>query len=999
MADMQQLERAFLKAHKAGDKKAAGVLAAEIKKQRAAPQGEVSGLMDQFWSGMESNTELPGVTLETFGKTAGSDTLQGAGTWLRGVSDAPKDFVSASDRFVNPQQGDSYVDPILGFGWGNAAGAGAEVAGQMAGDLAVRSAGSTVGGAVGGVATGGPGAVPGAVVGGLAAPGILEFMRVAGPVAVERAKNDGRSEPNWDDWKAAAATAGLSGLLNSIGIKGIGKLNDGVVDIGRKTVTDVGKEAITETGKKAGREGITETGQSIVQQSGETAFTDKGLTIDLKQAVGEGILGAGAGGVIDAGRNAKPVFDAAMDIRSVDSSMRNNPDAQMQAEITGDVNNIADRMQGSKKDPLSQEVNRYASDLKRQIAAAIDGQNLDTEDKKALKGGMTDATGLTEDRLNEIAGRSESPNEIKALARKIQVIREMTMQKQTAKGLRGWAAMASSTLGGAAGAAVGGSIGGVYGGVAGAQIGQNIGRDISRRLRGNQTQGNAIDALVGKKQARRAKLLLERYGPSEATNALNTLTAKADANKAAAEAEAQAKQDFDDTMAKIRQWQSMREKSRKAEEQAKTKEEREKARAEKAKGDSAYREIRLKDMATRAQINAARHQKLVQDLEHKTATNALTVELQQLRNELAQKQAQAKAEGMDRAKQEDIARIKGKMEMASLEIQKRQQALKKAEIATKRAQIQLDRLESGEKPKVQRMAKSAKVRQAFEEANSPPVGNERARRETMEMMDGERAKIEAGIQSEADQEFRALLRGLYRQLENIKNNNAERKQAYEEYLDAAASLGPKYRNRMEDLFDRFATYQFKNERTPSGAPSSPDVGNLMDTWDYRSPPAPQREQVPPPTMAPQPQMAPQPEVVEPPVPQASQEQPAEAPKRTWTNYGQLLSKPKNSHHMFIGDFGFSFESNGKGRYLWLTSQKGQNLFQSSDGGDADTDTTHVWQFKDPNEGNKRTGPKVGIESLDNNVPPDLIPVFRAWLNGEIDENEAVARIKKTERGS
>jgi hypothetical protein len=297
------------------------------------------------------------------------------------------------------------------------------------------------------------------------------------------------------------------------------------------------------------------------------------------------------------------------------------------------------------------------------------------------------------------------------------------------------------------------------------------------------------------------------------------------------------------------------------------------------------------------------------------------------------------------------------------------------------------------------MAKSAKVRQAFEEANSPPVGNERARRETMEMMDGERAKIEAGIQSEADQEFRALLRGLYRQLENIKNNNAERKQAYEEYLDAAASLGPKYRNRMEDLFDRFATYQFKNERTPSGAPSSPDVGNLMDTWDYRSPPAPQREQVPPPTMAPQPQMAPQPEVVEPPVPQASQEQPAEAPKRTWTNYGQLLSKPKNSHHMFIGDFGFSFESNGKGRYLWLTSQKGQNLFQSSDGGDADTDTTHVWQFKDPNEGNKRTGPKVGIESLDNNVPPDLIPVFRAWLNGEIDENEAVARIKKTERGS
>jgi hypothetical protein len=766
--------------------------------------------------------------MEAFGKTAGLDALQETGAWLRGVAGPTKDFVSASDRFINPQQGDSYVDPVLGFGWGNAAGAGAEVAGQMAGDLAARGAAAGVlggAGAVGGAMAGPGGSVvggaAGAATGALLGPGMLEFMRAAGPVAVERAKNDGRSEPNWDDWKAAAATAGFSGILNSIGIKGVGKLNSGLADIGTKTITKVGTEAATETAKKAGKEGITEAGQSVIQQSGETAFTDKGLTIDLKQAVGEGILGAGAGGVIDAGRNAKPTYNAVTDIMSVDRSMRNNPDAQMQAEVTADVNNISARMSGSGKAPVTQEVNRYASDLKRQIAEAIDGQNLDTEDKKALKGGMTDATGLTEDRLNEIAGRSESPNEIKALARKIQVIREMTVQKQTSKGARGWAATAINLAGVPLGAYIGSAVGNP---VAGAAIGQAAATTISRRLRGSQTQGNNIDALVGKKQARRAKMLLDRYGPSEATNALNTLTAKADANKAAAEADAQAKQDFDDTMAKIRQWQSMREKSRKAEEQAKTKEEREKARAEKAKGDSAYREIRLKDMATRAQINATRHQKLVQDLEHKTATNALTVELQQLRNELAQKQAQAKAEGMDRAKQEDIARIKGKMEMASLEIQKRQQALKKYEIATKRAQIQLDRLESGEKPKVQRMAKSAKVRQAFEEANSPPVGNERARRETMEMMDGERAKIEAGIQGEADQEFRALLRGLYRQLENIKNNNAERKQAYEEYLDAAASLGPKYRNRMEDLFDRFATYQFKNERAKEqGAAPEQDI--------------------------------------------------------------------------------------------------------------------------------------------------------------------------------
>lgn len=118
---------------------------------------------------------------------------------------------------------------------------------------------------------------------------------------------------------------------------------------------------------------------------------------------------------------------------------------------------------------------------------------------------------------------------------------------------------------------------------------------------------------------------------------------------------------------------------------------------------------------------------------------------------------------------------------------------------------------------------------------------------------------------------------------------------------------------------------------------------------------------------------------------------------TWSNYGELLRKPANSHHTFLGDFGFSFEANNKGRYLWLTSEKGQNLFQSKDGGDVDATTTHVWSFKDPNEGNTREGPKVGVESLENNVPPDLVPVFRDYLDGKIDGDEAVARIRETQR--
>jgi len=818
MADIQQLERAFLNAHKAGDKKAAGVLAAEIKRQRAtattAPTGEVSGLASQFWSGVDQPLEDMGVSVQEAGKAIGSDTMANAGQSMRDFTSKPQGFVSASSRFVNPAQGDSYVDPVMGFGWGNLPGAVAEQAGGLAGNIAARSAGGFAGSVAG---------PEGAAVGAFAGPALFNFIRQVGPDAKQRAQNDGREEPNWQDWSAAAATAGVSGALESIGVGRIGLLNEGVKEVAKKTTSTIAKDIVKETGKKALKEGVTEGAQSVVEQYGTTAGTKTGANIDLKQAVGEGIIGAGTGGTVDAVSNARSNFNAVNDSIQVDRTMRNNPDAQMQAEVTGDVNNIADRMKGSGKAPVSQEVNRYASDLKRQIAEAIDGQNLPTEDKKALKGGMTDATGLTEDRLNEIAGRSESPDAIKALARKIQVIREMTVQKKTATGVRSWAAMGASLGGAPLGAAIGSAVG--AGPVAGAAIGQTVGTSIARKLRGSQTQGNNIDNLVGAKQARRAKLLLERYGPSQATEALNTLTAKAEANKLQAEAEAQAKADFDQTMAKMRQWQSLREKSKKAEEQARTKEEKAQAQADKKKYDSAYREVRLKDMATRAAMNAERLQKLQQDLEHKTTTNALTVEMQNLRNELAQKQAEAKAQGMDRAKQADIARIKGQMDMASLEIQRRQEALKKSQIATKRAQIQLDRLQSGEKPKVQRMARSAKVRQAFEEANSPPVGNERARRETMAMMDGERSKIEAGISAEKDPEFRSLMRSLYRELENIRNNNAERKKAYEDYLDAAGSLGPEYRNRMEDLFDRFATYQFKNERTgkeQGAAPSEQD---------------------------------------------------------------------------------------------------------------------------------------------------------------------------------
>lgn len=831
MADLQQLERSFLQAHKAGDKKAAGVLAAEIKRQRAsgssgapAADAPVSGLKDQFSAGFESNVELPGLTVETLGKTAQDKDLEATGKWLRDLTEQPKNFVSAADRFINPKPGDSYVDPIAGFGWGNAPGAAAEVGGQFAGDMMARtgvSAVSGAAGALGGFVAGGPvgagaGFAGGAVGGALAGPAVLEFMRVAGPVAIERAKNNGREVPTWEDWQAAAATAGLAGALNAIGIKGIGKLNAGVGAVGKKTATEVVKEGAKETGKKALTEGVTEAGQSVVQQAGETAFTDKGLQIDLKQAVGEGILGTGAGGVIDAGRNIRPTVRTALDVRSVDSAMRNNPDAQTKAELTRDVNDIAGRMEGSGKEPLSQELNRYTSDLKRQIKEAIDGQQLDPEDKKALKGGMQDATGLTQDRLDEIAGRSENPSEIKALARKIQVIRETTMQKQTAKGFRGAAAWTAESMGPYAGGAIGAAIGGEPAAVIGAAQGAALGKSIARNLRGNQTQGNAIDRLIGAKQARRAAMLLDRYGPSEATMALNTLSEKAAANKAQAEADAQAKVDFEETMNRIRFQNSLREKSRRAMEQATTKEEKAKAAEAKQKLDLATREERLKGLAFRSQINQARAQKLVQDLEAKKSLNALTIEMTKTRQDLQQKIAEAKGDKLNRDAKFQVDNLKGKLEMLALDIARRQEALKKAEIATKRAE------KMANKSPVSR-ARAAAVGKRYasmsaEDMANAGIKNPVARRETMAMMDGERAKIEQGISETPDPEFRSLLRALFRELENIKNNNADRQKAYEDYLDAAATLGPEYRNKMEDLFDRFATYKFKFEREGNQSP-------------------------------------------------------------------------------------------------------------------------------------------------------------------------------------
>ena len=159
-----------------------------------------------FQSGVDAPLENMATTARMVGAEATADTLSG-------LTDAPTNYESASNRVGNPQEGDFTVPTPFGdIAPGYLPRAAVEQAGQFAGSLATRAGGVAVGGLVAG-----PG---GAVAGGLAGPALFEFVQQLGPVAAERAKNNGRTEPTWEDWTAAAGTAGLSGALNSIGVKG-----------------------------------------------------------------------------------------------------------------------------------------------------------------------------------------------------------------------------------------------------------------------------------------------------------------------------------------------------------------------------------------------------------------------------------------------------------------------------------------------------------------------------------------------------------------------------------------------------------------------------------------------------------------------------------------------------------------------------------------------------------------------------------------------------------
>lgn len=218
------------------------------------------GLLDRFGDALHYGADTPIENTATTAKALGFDET---GAFLSDLTTAPDGYRSAAlDVDKNLEEG-HYLEAISYLPR-----LGAEQLGQFGGALIARASGGAAGGIVGGPV--------GAAAGAIAGPAALGFAQQLGPVALERARNEGRTEPNRDDWLAAAATAAASGLMDSAA--------PGVAGGLRRVAT----------------EGVTELGQGYVEQVGSSAGTGAGLQIDHSQAITEGLGGVASAGIFDA---------------------------------------------------------------------------------------------------------------------------------------------------------------------------------------------------------------------------------------------------------------------------------------------------------------------------------------------------------------------------------------------------------------------------------------------------------------------------------------------------------------------------------------------------------------------------------------------------------------------------------------------------------------------------------------------------------------------------
>jgi len=205
--------------------------------------------------------------LENIARTLEIAGYKNPAAFLQNLVDGPQNYKSAVEDFLNMQDDTSY-----NFNYDYMPRAVVEQFGQIAGSLALKELGKL------------SFKIPyiGPIVGPLLYVGLptsFQAAQTVGPIALERARNNGRSEPNWDDWREAGGVSLTSGLIDTYGVFGLGKLNSTIFG-------------------SAVREGLTEGAQSLLEQAGGTAFTEKGLEIDPEQAVGETLIGGGSGAAV-----------------------------------------------------------------------------------------------------------------------------------------------------------------------------------------------------------------------------------------------------------------------------------------------------------------------------------------------------------------------------------------------------------------------------------------------------------------------------------------------------------------------------------------------------------------------------------------------------------------------------------------------------------------------------------------------------------------------------
>jgi len=299
--------------------------------QEAAP--DTNGPMQGFGAAFRSGIDQP---LENMAETAAAVGATGTAETLSNLTSAPENYESASAKFIEGDEDGSFAYRYLPK-------AAVEQIGQYAGSLITRA-----GGAAAGTVVAGP---VGGAVGAFAGPFAFEAVQLLGPIANERARNNGRDKPNKDDFIAAAQTAAASGALNAL-IPGKG----GIV-------------------KRTAAETATEGAQSVVEQTGSTAGTDVGLQIDPRQAAGEAILGGTAAGGVNVALTTvnsagDKVFKAKEDLDPETTQAASDVSALLQRVADDNGYNLKD-IDASSKKGANQALEGARSELVEQVKGAV----------------------------------------------------------------------------------------------------------------------------------------------------------------------------------------------------------------------------------------------------------------------------------------------------------------------------------------------------------------------------------------------------------------------------------------------------------------------------------------------------------------------------------------------------------------------------------------------------------------------------------------------------